>query len=136
MKNFVTLTILLVLFVALLEAKKVKDPARQKRDLHDTKLNQPIGNPGAEVVPDEANVPLEEQLSECKQHQKIKPKFSKHTTAYEQCKQECRRRRDEDTLEEYVNQLREELKLAEDRLVVQKEQEKTQQASESQENKV
>lgn len=45
-----------------------------------------------------------------------KPKTLKVLTAYDQCKQECKRKRDEEKANEYVTHLRQELNRAEEAL--------------------
>ncbi|KAI1718504.1 hypothetical protein Ddc_09557 [Ditylenchus destructor] len=46
-----------------------------------------------------------------------KPKSLKVLSAYDVCKQECKRQRDQESEKEYVDRLREELKFAEEQLL-------------------
>ncbi|KAI1720257.1 hypothetical protein DdX_05641 [Ditylenchus destructor] len=57
-----------------------------------------------------------------------KPKSLKILSAYDVCKQECKKQRDQESEKEYVDRLREELKFAEEQLL-QKAKEQSEQAT-------
>ncbi|KAL3123417.1 hypothetical protein niasHT_004589 [Heterodera trifolii] len=114
----------LFVFVAVLDAKKPivqQNNQQQQRTVAEPK-KQPQKVAEAEELPQQTKQPQQQQQEEsptpqCVQQQKVrKPKSLKALTEYELCKQECRRKRDQESANEYIDYLREELRLAEERV--------------------
>ncbi|CAD5211164.1 unnamed protein product [Bursaphelenchus okinawaensis] len=74
--------------------------------------------PTDEFVPHEELVHQEDQYGEPKKI--VKPKSLKVLSAYEQCKLECKKQRDQENAQEYVERLRDELRQAEELIANQK----------------
>ncbi|CAD5215495.1 unnamed protein product [Bursaphelenchus xylophilus] len=132
-----SLLLLAVFLVSAVAAKKPKTiKERAKRDV--SKVAKAVEDKSKEIQqklqPDEPedelaeHKPYEElvhQEDEVNGHQRriVKPKSLKVLSAYEQCKLECKRQRDQENAQEYVERLRDELKQAEELIANQKTQE-------------
>uniref|UniRef100_A0A183BMR1 Secreted protein n=1 Tax=Globodera pallida TaxID=36090 RepID=A0A183BMR1_GLOPA len=117
--------VLLLLFIALastiIEAKKPTAHQQQQQAVVEPiktypKQQQQVQK-AAEQVLQHTEQLQEEVRTQCvpKVPKLRKPKSLKAITEYELCKQECIRKRDQESVNEYIDYLREELRLAEER---------------------
>ena len=129
-KNFVFVTVIFSLIFLGLDmveaAKKKKNSGQEKvrviREIREVPASDTL-QPSNQENP-------EQRESLVSRH---KPKHFKVLTAYDVCKQECRRIRDQESERTYVERLREELRLAEEQL---KFKESAQNSTEDQQNAV
>jgi len=95
-----------------MEAKKIDIP-RQKRETvaaDPRERQQPVGQQATLGDP-----PIVEPCASAHYRPQLKkPKTLKMMTSYDLCKQECKRQRDQQSTKDYVTQLREELRMAEE----------------------
>jgi len=117
--KFLSFALAILLMNTLLDAKKPKDPKDkviQKKVIY---VEQPIDS--TEELRQELNQQHHQhQAKPCEPQQPVfkrkPPKSLKVATEYEQCKQECKRQRDHLDANAYIEQLKEELKIAEQQL--------------------
>jgi len=74
---------------------------------------EPVVNPHQEFHDHESSF---EDVQQQAKKKIVRPKSLRALSAYEACKLECKRQRDQESAQEYVERLREELQLAEDQL--------------------
>ncbi|KAI6184348.1 hypothetical protein M3Y97_00586600 [Aphelenchoides bicaudatus] len=103
-----------------LNAKKVKEKPKHesiKADEH-VHHHSPLNNephPHQEFGHSDVNGQNNNDAADEKERL-VKPKSLKTLSAYEKCKLECKRQRDQESAHEYVERLREELRRAEEQL--------------------
>uniref|UniRef100_A0A915E1H2 Uncharacterized protein n=1 Tax=Ditylenchus dipsaci TaxID=166011 RepID=A0A915E1H2_9BILA len=96
--------------------RKQSDSDRLKRELQTSLEEEPFYTSSQEPTSQQGNFDKE---TIAHRSDLRKPKTFKTLSAYDVCKQECRRQRDEESEKEYVERLRDELKFAEEQLIVQ-----------------
>lgn len=131
-KHLLVAALVAILLVSTFECKKVTKDAKQAKKSKEAKKEKAV-EPKVEkaaapetvevhIVEESSGVPIVEVVHDVVVEEQparknlIKPKTLKVITAYEQCKLECRRQRDEVQAHEYVEQLRAELQAAEAQL--------------------
>ncbi|CAI5451157.1 unnamed protein product [Caenorhabditis angaria] len=121
-RTVIVLAVCALLFVSSIDCKKVKKNAKEVKAKKEkvVKVEEPVVEAApevhAEVVPEvHAETVVEEVpvAAAAQKHRLSPPKSLKVTSAYEQCKLECRKARDAVQAKDYVEQLRQELTVAE-----------------------